>query len=279
MAGKKSAWFKIATAGPTIDGREIKSSWLTDIAETYSPKEYTANIFKDHSPWYGNHGEVLETKTEKDGKGRLCLFARIFANELLLKLNAAGQALFTSIYVVENFANSGKAYLGHLAVTDNPASLGTEKLSFSAGEGQVFTFSDEIELSFDDTESDAELEAKVRKRPGLFKRLLGSQQPDEQEEHDMKKEDLEKLFGRLEALEARFPDAQEDEQPSEETDWKSKFESLETKFNDLQAQSEQHAGLKQELDQLKQEFTSALEDVDGEPGKHTGGDDKDYSVF
>lgn len=280
MPGKKSKWFKVATAGPTVDGREIKPSWLEDISDTYSQTEYTANIFKDHYHWYGNFGQVIETKTEKDDKGRLCLFARIFANELLLKLNAAGQALFTSIYVIENFANSGKAYLGHLAITDNPASLGTEKMSFSGNEGFVFTAEGAIELNFDDAESDDELEAKVRQRPGLFTRLFGSQHNDEQEDDDMKKEDLEKLFSRLEALEARFsttPDSEEP--PSEEPDWKVKFETLEEKFNALQTQSQQSAELKNELDQLKQEFSAALQDADAEPGNHIGGDDKGYSVF
>jgi hypothetical protein len=43
----------------------------------------------------------------------------------------AGQKVYTSMEIQPNFANSGKAYLIGLAVTDDPASLGTEMLEFS----------------------------------------------------------------------------------------------------------------------------------------------------
>src|SRR5262249_53208173 len=42
------------------------------------------------------------------------------------------QKVFTSIEVSPEFADSGKAYLFGLAVTDSPASLGTSMLAFSA---------------------------------------------------------------------------------------------------------------------------------------------------
>ncbi|HEY0208634.1 GPO family capsid scaffolding protein, partial [Acerihabitans sp.] len=42
------------------------------------------------------------------------------------------QKIYTSMEVQPNFANSGKAYLVGLAITDDPASLGTEMLAFSA---------------------------------------------------------------------------------------------------------------------------------------------------
>ena len=281
MPGKNSKWFKVATVGPTVDGREIKQSWVEDIAETYSQTEYTANIFKDHYHWYGNFGQVLETKTEKDDKGRVCLFARIFANELLLKLNAAGQALFTSIYVIENFANTGKAYLGHLAITDNPASLGTEKLSFSGNEGYVFTAEDAIELDFDDVETDDELEEKVRQRPSLFSRLFGSQH--DKQEDDMSKADLEALTKRLGELETKFstPSTPENAPANtdEPVDWQAKFNEMEGKFNALQTQSQDNKDLKQELDELKEAFANALKDTDSGSVTHTGGDEKAYSIF
>lgn len=43
-----------------------------------------------------------------------------------------GQKLFTSMEVSPKFADTGKAYLVGLAATDDPASLGTEMLAFSA---------------------------------------------------------------------------------------------------------------------------------------------------
>lgn len=61
-----------------------------------------------------------------------------------------------------NFANTGKAYLVGLAVTDDPASLGTEMLAFSAtaehsplanrkkSPENLFSIATEAEISFDD---------------------------------------------------------------------------------------------------------------------------------
>lgn len=42
------------------------------------------------------------------------------------------QKVYTSIEVNPKFADTGEAYLIGLAVTDDPASLGTEYLAFSA---------------------------------------------------------------------------------------------------------------------------------------------------
>jgi len=123
-------WKKVATAGPTADGREIPEQDLIDIADTYDTEEYTAVIWGSdpmgHSQWYGNFGLVHEVKLDKDKKGRTCLFAKMAPNTRLMNLHDQGQKLFTSIEIWPNFADSGKAYLTGIAVTDFPASLGTE---------------------------------------------------------------------------------------------------------------------------------------------------------
>ncbi len=92
---------------------------------------------------------------------------------MLLALNKAGQKLFTSIRVIEDFAATGKAYLMHLAITDEPASLGTEQLSFSQnGEhSQIFANEDGVELDFNVPQTDEELLAEAKKRP-FFKPIL-----------------------------------------------------------------------------------------------------------
>jgi hypothetical protein len=69
--------------------------------------------------------------------------------------------LFSSIEVEPNFANTGKAYLLGTAVTNTPASLGTEMMKFCASQGEanplanrkksptsLFTASHEITLEF-----------------------------------------------------------------------------------------------------------------------------------
>jgi hypothetical protein len=57
---------------------------------------------------------------------------QIDATDELVELNKRRQKLYTSIEVRPSFADTGEAYLVGLAVTDNPASLGTEMLEFAA---------------------------------------------------------------------------------------------------------------------------------------------------
>jgi hypothetical protein len=128
-------FFAVGTSGPTIDGRTIKPKDIDDMAETYDPAEYTALINYEHFKFFGglsNLGKVLALKTKTDAKGRRVLLAQLRPNSRLLQLNEDSQKLFTSMEIVPDFAKSGKAYLLGLAVTDSPASVGTEALCFSA---------------------------------------------------------------------------------------------------------------------------------------------------
>ncbi|HFL6942743.1 TPA: GPO family capsid scaffolding protein, partial [Stenotrophomonas maltophilia] len=61
------------------------------------------------------------------------LFAQVEpTDDLVDMVNVRKQKVFTSIEISPEFADSGKAYLFGLAVTDSPASLGTSMLAFSA---------------------------------------------------------------------------------------------------------------------------------------------------
>lgn len=130
--------YRVATSGPTIDGREIKPEWLKQAAANYDTNIYAARINVEHlrslSPngEFGAFGDVtgLEAETGKDGK--VALYAEIEPNEKAIVTNKAGQKVYTSIEIVENFAGTGEAYLVGLALTDSPASLGTERLNFTA---------------------------------------------------------------------------------------------------------------------------------------------------
>lgn len=125
-------WITIGTAGPTVDGRNISEQMLLDAAETYDPEEYTAVISSDHLLWlYGNFGEVCKLRTMADKKGRTALQAKIHPNRRLIEMNSQGQRMHTSMELDTNFAGTGKTYLMGLAVTDEPASLGTSALKFS----------------------------------------------------------------------------------------------------------------------------------------------------
>lgn len=150
----RTDWLCIATSGQAVDGRTIEAQWLIDAAETYSRKTYTAMIWPHH-PQYDigereftcNLGEVDALKVETEGDVTK-LYAQLIPNQFLIDANRMGQKLFTSAEFVTDFAGSGREYLFGLAVTDIPASLGTEKLKFIlAGEekdaerGSLETFS------------------------------------------------------------------------------------------------------------------------------------------
>ena len=287
---KNSKWFKVATSGPTVDGREIKEQWVKDMAETYDPAEYTANIFQDHWSWYGNYGRVTAVKAEKDGKGRLCLFAQVEANKLLLKLNEAGQKLFTSIRVIEDFAKTGKAYLMHLAITDEPASLGTEQLSFSAnGETSlIFASEDGATLEFEQL-TDDELEAEARKRPGLLSRLFSNQSPEQ--EPDMSKAALEKLqkqFTQLsEQVAALSGNTGDEETPPDGTDFSEQIDELQGQIETLQKENGEYKTQLEGVDQLKKDFaklqgdfSEALKDAGTPPPPSKGeSQDTEFDIF
>lgn len=138
---KKSKWVVVATEGATTDGRTIARNWISEMAESYDPKNtYGARINLDHIkfsvylPELANShcfGDVLAVKAEEREDGKLQLLAQLQPTDALIALNKDGQKVYTSVEIDTNFADTGKAYLVGLAVTDNPASLGTEMLAFS----------------------------------------------------------------------------------------------------------------------------------------------------
>lgn len=143
---RKSKSFRVAVEGATAtDGRTIERSWIQDIAAGYNPETYGARVNLEHIRGYTPnsdfkaYGDVLSVRAEevvislngKDEK-RLALFAEIAPTDELVAMTSAKQKIYTSIEVAPNFANTGKAGLVGLAVTDTPASLATEILQFSA---------------------------------------------------------------------------------------------------------------------------------------------------
>lgn len=180
----RSKWTRIAVEGATTDGRNIDRAWIEQMAAQYNPNTYGARLNCEHyrSMWpggeFGAYGDVLALKAEEveiNGEQKLALFAQIEPTESLLALNKQGQKIYTSIEVQPKFADTGKAYLVGLAITDSPASLGTEALSFSATHGtlanrkqakdNLFTAAEETALDFEEV---ADPENKVA---GLFKRV------------------------------------------------------------------------------------------------------------
>ncbi|MGL5433270.1 MAG: GPO family capsid scaffolding protein, partial [Plesiomonas shigelloides] len=167
----KSKRFRIGVEGATTDGRKILREWLTQMAENYDPEVYGARVnvehIKSYSPdgSFGRYGDVTGLFAEEiqDGAlaGRMALYAEIAPTPELVELNKKGQKVYTSMEVDPEFADLGSAYLVGLAVTDDPASLGTQRLSFSAtGEStlanrklsphNLFTVAEETVIEFED---------------------------------------------------------------------------------------------------------------------------------
>lgn len=134
---KQSKFFRVAKAGATTDGRKISPEWIEQMAKNYNPAVYQARISIEHikglhpNSDFRNMGDVLALKTEKKGKD-FYLLAQIAPTDELVAYTKAKQKNFTSIEVNPSFADTGEAYLVGLAVTDNPASLGTDYLEFAA---------------------------------------------------------------------------------------------------------------------------------------------------
>ncbi len=194
MAGKtdttvkkyRSKWFRVAVEGATTDKRKIERTWLEQAAKNFNQQTYGARVWLEHfrsllpdSPFKA-YGDITAVKTEEveiAGQKKLALFAQIEPTADLVAMNKAKQKIYTSIEIDDSFADSGEAYIVGLAVTDSPASLGTDVLAFSAQKPDASPFKDrhysatsmftealEVEIEFDE----------VTDQPGMFAALKNS---------------------------------------------------------------------------------------------------------
>lgn len=131
-----SYWKRVAVSGPTADNREITAQELRDCADTYKLSTYTAVIWNEHNRDLETLGTVYAVRLIEDDTdlppGEVALEAQLKPNDDLLYLNDRGKKLFTSVEIRPNFGNTGRFYLTGIAVTDSPASLGTQELYFSS---------------------------------------------------------------------------------------------------------------------------------------------------
>lgn len=194
----KSKYFRIAVAGPTIDGREIKPEWLEQMAANYDPATYTARINCEHIAGYSPdrpfnaYGSVLALKTEPveltiNGvkTASIGLYAQIDANDQLVEMVGRDQKVFTSCEVKEDFLGKGEAYLVGLAATDFPASVGTERLKFAAmTRSNLFSSACETQIEIDAGVADSSgiAAAIVAGFATLASKFTGGEKPKEQVE-------------------------------------------------------------------------------------------------
>ncbi|MEO3725790.1 GPO family capsid scaffolding protein [Pseudomonas syringae] len=241
----RSNWFRVAVEGATSDKRTIKRSWLEQAAKNFNPATYGARIWLEHfrsllpdSPFRA-YGDVLAVKTEEvdvNGQKKLALFAQVEPTADLIAMNKAKQKIYTSIEIDDSFADTGEAYIVGLAVTDSPASLGTDVLAFSAQKPDVSPFKDrhysatsmfteavETELTFEEIEEKPSIGAQLFSK--VQNLLKGKQAKDDSE--------FSQISDAVEAVADHVKDLPDQ----------------------LAAEKKFSAGLKSQLDQLSKDFT------------------------
>ncbi|WP_392454404.1 GPO family capsid scaffolding protein [Edwardsiella piscicida] len=248
----KAKRFRIGVEGATTDGREIQREWLVQMAASYNPTVYTALINLEHIRGYSPDGTfkrygyvtglVAEEITDGPLKGKMALYADINPSPDLVSLIKQWQKQFTSMEVSTKFADTGKAYLVGLAATDDPASLGTEMMTFSASAKQnplanrkqhpdnLFTAVEETLI---------ELEESPDEKPSLFARVTALFTQKEQTD-EARFSDVHKAV-ELVATEQQNLTERTDKSLSEQNKRLSALES------DLQAQQSAFTELEQKL--------------------------------
>lgn len=265
-------WFRVATEGATTDGRAISRAWIEQMAKNFNPEKYGARVWLEHMRGmfadgpFKALGDVHALRAEENAEGKMELFAQIEPTNDLVSMNKERQKIYTSIEVDPEFSDTGEAYLVGLAVTDSPASLGTEMLQFSASAKanplsdrkqrpeNLFTAALETELDFaEETGGESGNDAE---EPSLFDKVKA-------------------LFTKhREAGAAKFADFKKD---LENTLGLFVTEAQELR-SDLDKNQEQYSQLKKDHDTLEQQFNELKTQLEKSPHNHsqrppaTGGD-------
>lgn len=269
----RSNWFRVAVEGATSDKRTIKRSWLEQAAKNFDPKTYGARIWLEHfrsvlpdSPFRA-YGDVLAVKAEEaevDGQKKLALFVQVEPTPDLVAMNKAKQKIYTSIEIDDSFADTGEAYLVGLAVTDSPASLGTDVLAFSAQKPEASPFKDrhysETSMFSESIEVDGLTFEEVEDpKTGVGAKLLSSVKA--------------LLSGKQAQTDEQFSQVAEAVQAVAEhvKDLPEKFASLEGKQSD---QDGQLTKLSSDLEELKQKLSQTPDPQQRQRPVASGGDNK-----
>lgn len=248
---QKSKWFRVATEGATTDGRAIQRVWIEQMAKNFNPAKYGARVWIEHmrgllpDSAFAAQGDVLAVKAEQVEDGKLALFAQIKPLESLVAMNKAGQKLYTSIEVDPNFADTGEAYLVGLAVTDTPASLGTELLTFAqqnpgvnplagrkTSKDTLFTAAAEFTLELEAEQSEAvtgPLATALEKFTAVMTKLMGNEKPAPAvQQHSTQVPDVVAALTAMQDMAQAFTQQQAQDA--------KKLDELASKFNQLQAE-------------------------------------------
>ncbi|MEJ1358222.1 MAG: GPO family capsid scaffolding protein [Candidatus Sedimenticola sp. (ex Thyasira tokunagai)] len=250
---KRSKFTRVAKEGDTIDGRKINRNHILEAVENFKTGEYGARVWLEHvrglvpGSVFDALGDVCEVKAEEH-KGALALYAKVDALPALLDIHKLGQKLYSSI---ELSFREGKAWLTGLAVTDSPASLGTERWSFNAqNASKLYTtptidddhlYSTALECAFDfaETTDDEDKPTLLSKVIAIFSKQKG---------------DNDQRFADSDSAVLAIAESQQQALDN--------FATLQTAHADL---LEKFATLQTAHDELNTQFTALTENLDEEP--------------
>ncbi|WP_169628070.1 GPO family capsid scaffolding protein [Ferrimonas senticii] len=166
-------WIRVCTSGVTADKRTIEPQMLKDAAASYDPNQYEARIYPIHLyDWSYDRspiGDVVELQA-RDENGGTALYARLRPNAQMVAINQAEQLCYPSVELDPQFADTGKAYLRGIALTDAPACLGVERIQLSAQQSHLLVGEAEA----------IQLSALTPKPEGVFSRLAAAFSPNSQ---------------------------------------------------------------------------------------------------
>ncbi|OPH35149.1 GPO family capsid scaffolding protein [Moraxella atlantae] len=266
LAGKRVVKrFRVAREGQTVDGRSLSREQLLDMADTYDPVEYTARINVEHmGGWAGlgatNYpvlGDVIAVDAQIEtfeingvDTQLMCLYATLSALPVLVDANREGKKLFTSIEFYPKFADTGRAYLVGLAVTDTPASRGTEPLKFTNTQDALIAEPTELVLMTIDNAANAPATSTATE-PTALTTQPAAHEPQPVQDSDTFLQKLANLFNKKPSgLSAAEQDAV-----------LSAFSKMDDKVSNHQSQLTEIAAAVQTLSQavtdLRQEFANA----------------------
>lgn len=243
-----SKFFRVAQEGATTDGRAISREHIQQMAKNYNPKKYGARIWLEHirglfaDSSFPALGDV-EAVTTKEEDGKLGLYAQITPTPELVAMNRKKQKIFSSIEMDPEFSDTGEAYLVGMAVTDSPASLGTEAMAFSANaEASLFAGRKlrPENLFTAAAESAIEFEEQAEEKPSLFakiKAILERNKAETDNDYSDISQSIEAVAESQQAVLDQVDSFSQGQSESAEqfNKLKQAHESLLTQFNELKA--------------------------------------------
>lgn len=144
----KTVKFIACSEGMTLNGFSVTRDQIQQMADNYDTSLYAARLNLDHiksifpDSVFRSFGLVKSVEaqeiTEGALKGKLALHLTVDLDlekdAELVRLNNSGQKIFSSIEYYESFPHVTGAYLSGVALTDSPASAGTQLITLSTQE-------------------------------------------------------------------------------------------------------------------------------------------------